>query len=118
MDSCDYCGSLVPPFVINEDALVCMNCCKSFTTCRMCEKVYECPFETDPSPLPKVILQTMQQGPMTVQTQVRNPERVKQFCFPCECFDKEDLICRREDGWCPSYTEITPRFRQKRCEST
>ena len=115
---CDYCGSPLKPFVINENALACMNCLQSFNTCRMCSESQTCAFETDPSPLPKVVVQTIRQGPAVLQMQVKNPERVKLFCFPCKCFDQDDLFCRREEGWCREYNEITPPLRDQRINST
>ena len=114
---CDYCGNPVSTIVDEEGTCSCINCYQQFYTCAMCEKVLQCEFETNPSPLPKQVQQTVQRGPMIAQTIVKNPERVKQFCFPCQCFDQDNLVCLREDGWCKSYKEITPRFRQKRFDT-
>lgn len=118
INTCDYCGRPDSATLISEGAWMCATCFSYCNTCTMCETAQFCPFETDPSPLPKVVLQTTQRGPMTVQTQVKNPARVQQFCFPCKCFNQDELYCRREEGWCKSYEEITPRFRQQRFETT
>lgn len=114
---CDYCGRPVSTIVDSEGNCSCVDCYKQFDTCIMCCNGNTCAFETDPSPIPKVVTQTMRQGPMVMQTQVKNPERVKQFCFPCKCFNQDELLCGKEDRWCSSYNEITPRFRQQRFET-
>lgn len=114
---CDYCGRLGSADVITEDAYICRDCYSKHDTCALCENGYICSFETDPSPLPKVVMQTIRRGNMTMQTQVKNPERFQAFCLKCECFNKEENICGKEDSWCKNYKEITPRFRQKRFEN-
>ena len=111
---CDYCGNPASTVVDSEGNCSCVGCYQQFYTCRMCEMGSFCPFETDPSPIPKVVMQQVRQGNMVMQTQIKNPERVKQFCFPCICFDQEDLYCKCEDGWCKSYHEIYPPFRDSR----
>ena len=78
----------------------------------MCIKGGECEFETNPSPLPKQIPYTVRQGNMMIQTVIPNPERVKLFCFPCGCFDEENLYCCKQDGYCAKYNEIQPSSRQ------
>lgn len=115
---CDYCGCPASSVVDEAGNCSCMNCFKQFYTCAMCENAQYCAFEQDPSPLPRQVQQTIQRGPMIMQTTVKNPERVKQFCFPCKCFDQDELICLRIDGWCKSYVETAPRFRQERLDNT
>ena len=112
--SCDYCGRPNAPVVDDAGNCSCVECCNTFYTCRLCENIFQCEFENNPSPLPRQVQQTIQRGPMTMQTVIKNPERVKQFCFPCKCFDQDDLLCRREENYCKNYIEMTPRFRQER----
>jgi hypothetical protein len=111
---CNYCGRQLPPFVISDDALVCMNCYQQFYTCRMCEMGHLCEFETNPSPSPKVVFQTIRQGPMVIQHQVKNPQRVEQFCHKCLCWNTEKGYCGKEDGWCKKYHELRPPYREQR----
>jgi hypothetical protein len=110
MVKCDYCGRQVQPVVITEGRGACIECAKYFGTCYMCRNCSACQFENNPSPLPKVVSRTIQRGNAVIQTQVRNPERVKQFCFPCKCFDMDDLICRRQENWCSNYDEYIPEL--------
>ena len=110
---CDVCGNPAPAAVISNDRLYCQKCAACFDTCSLCLNSAQCEFENNPSPLPKVIQQTIRQGTMVIQQTVRNPERVKQFCFPCKCFDQDDLICRRQDNWCREYNEYIPPSRQE-----
>lgn len=59
----------------------------------------ECEFETNPSTIPKVVQQRIQQGPMTSIVQVKNPTRVEMFCKNCKCFD-EEFGCLKENSCC------------------
>lgn len=111
---CDYCGNPASTVVDSEGNCSCVNCCQKFYTCIMCTKVHECEFETNPSPLPKVVMQTIRRGPAVMQTQVRNPQRIAEFCHKCQCWNSEEEFCAREDGWCKNYSEINPRLRKER----
>lgn len=69
-------------------------------TCAICANSLTCAFETDPSPLPKAIIQETRQGNMTMQMQVRNPERIKITCAQgCKCYSA-DGFCERESNTC------------------
>ena len=109
---CDYCGQGPGKIIITVDEcdcrLMCPRCSQALNTCALCTKSVACEFQTNPSPIPHQIMQTIRQGNMTMQTVITNPERVKAFCYNCGCFDTENIICRREDGWCPSYDEYIP----------
>lgn len=63
--------------------------------CHTCAKIRNCDFETNPSPLPKVIQSTTQtpQGMIISQT-VKNPERIKLTCHNCSCWTGEE--CARD----------------------
>ena len=114
---CDVCGNPAQAAVISNERLYCQRCAALFDTCSLCLNSVGCEFETNPSPLPKVVVQTIRQGAVTMQQQIKNPERIKQFCFPCKCFDQDDLICRREERWCPNYNEYIPPSRQTPVEN-
>ena len=115
---CDYCGRPASTVVDDEGNCSCVSCYQRFYTCYMCDHAVTCEFENNPSPIPKQVQQTVRQGNMVMQTVVKNPERVKQFCFPCQCFNQDELYCRREDSWCKNYKENAPRFRQERLKDT
>ena len=79
---------------------ICKNCEEKLGTCATCEKARNCLFETDPSSLPKMIPQTIRQGNAVMQTQVKNPERVKITCKEkCACYNAE-MGCLREVSQC------------------
>ena len=48
----------------------------------------KCEFITNPDPMPQVVMKTVRQGNMMMQTQVKNEERVQKFCPSCCCWDK------------------------------
>jgi hypothetical protein len=96
LKKCEICGGNVLPrdtiIEIDEKEQVheyCPNCLQLLKSCQSCPRARVCPFETDPNPMPKVVVQTIQQGNMTVQTQVRNEERERLFCHNCECWHEE-----------------------------
>ena len=100
---CEICQSLMTTkgsFLEqdNEDNwhMYCGRCKTLLSTCQTCKKVAVCPFETDPNPMPKVVMKTVQNGNMIMQTQVRNEERIKLFCLSCDCWDSEENQCRKE----------------------
>ena len=103
---CSVCGSTFLDGVIDESGRTfCKNCNSKFGTCAMCEKATECLFESDPSPIPKIIRQTTQQNGMYIQQDIRNPDRIRQTCQNgCSCFN-EDLGCLKQNGTCGNYKE-------------
>lgn len=105
---CAICGNPVGKTpVFSEEKIVCMNCATNqVNTCACCEQAHNCDFETNPSPLPKETIQTIHQGPMIMQTTVRNPERIKITCEQnCTCYDKDQKICGKTQNWCAQYKE-------------
>jgi hypothetical protein len=86
---------------------VCANCLPILGTCGACEKVRECLFETSSVPEPKVIVKTIQNGNMQMQTQIKNPDRIAKTCVNCICWNKEENYCMREiDRVCGQYTSV------------
>ena len=82
--------------------LICAECLAAASTCKLCAHNSSCDFETNPSPLPKVIVQNIRQGNMTMQTQIRNPERVKITCAAgCKCYINGD--CARQVHSCGNH---------------
>ena len=114
---CDYCGSPVSTIVDTECNCSCVNCYQQFYTCRACEMGSICEFETNPSSLPKVVSQTIRQGPAVLQTQVKNPQRIEEFCHKCLCWNTDEGYCGKEDLLCKKYHEIHPTYREPRPEN-
>ena len=80
------------------------ECAKKLGTCQTCVLANACEFDTNPDPMPKVVMQTIRQGNMTMQTQVRNPSRVEKFCNSCSCFSQENG-CLKQNGCCGNWKE-------------
>ena len=76
----------------------CQECASKLSSCAFCFKAEACEFETNPDPMPKVTIQQMRQGNMVMQTQVKNPERIKKFCPSCRCWNTEEEVCFKEYG--------------------
>lgn len=102
---CNYCGNPNTPVVDTDGICSCARCFHSFGTCAMCVNRQYCDFETNPSPLPKQVQQTIRQGNMTLQQVIKNPERIALCCGNCPCYDTE---CRKEYGTCANYKEVVP----------
>lgn len=93
-DQCTQCGKpiLGKEVFISADlkAIFCKRCISLLGSCYTCEKAAQCAFEQDPSPLPKQVAQVIQQGNVTMQTIIRNPEREKITCQAgCPCWHEE-----------------------------
>ena len=71
----------------------CARCAELLKTCQACSA--PCEFATNPDPMPKVVMKTVRQGNMVMQTQVKNEERVQKFCPSCCCWD-ENHGCMKE----------------------
>lgn len=106
LPTCDFCGNglLVPQYIFNNDEwkILCPQCSEKLNTCVLCKNSTHCEFEQSNSPLPKYIMQTIQQGGMTMQTQIRNPEREKALCPTCKCWNGSS--CERVNGTCGTYS--------------
>ena len=76
-----------------SNRLVCLNCSQILGTCYLC-KHKECKFETDENcKLPKIVTQTIRQGNMIQQFQIKNPERIKETCEKdCLCYINNKCI--------------------------
>ena len=85
---------------------ICANCAKALSTCAGCKHGAYCAFEQDPSPLPKIVTQTLKQGNAIMQTQVPNPERIRLLCEKCSCFSIEDKACNRVFSQCGNHISI------------
>lgn len=109
--TCIHCGRPCPQdaIVMAEPAAyaICRQCYTLYNTCNACTNVVTCAFNTHPSPLPKQIQQTIRQGNMTMQSFVKNPERIDITCkIGCHCWSDE-FGCGRENNICGNYDEIS-----------
>lgn len=102
---CAHCGILLLNEILTIDSddqvhFLCDKCALGLNTCAACKSINTCSFETDPSPLPKLVQKRIQQGPMTQITQIRNPERENITCRKnCPCFS-EEFGCMRQFNYC------------------
>ena len=110
---CDYCGNPVSTIVDSETlCCMCAGCAQYLYTCALCSHSRVCDFATNPSPLPKQVSHTIQQGNTIIQTAIPNPERVAISCANgCICFDP-NFGCLRQNLWCDNYKEVNPRDQQ------
>ena len=101
MTTCTHCGRPITgrQVFIEHDlqAPFCQQCIHFFGGCPTCVRADVCDFETNPSPLPKQVAQVIQQGNMTMQTIVRNPEREEITCKKCPCYHEEWGCCRTQE---------------------
>ena len=101
---CETCGRPTEQQVLCPDGdtwhILCPNCASQLNSCAFCKKVNVCTFETDPSPLPKMVQKQIRQGPMITVTTEMNPERIRQTCEKgCDCFDA-NFGCMRQFHYC------------------
>lgn len=108
--SCELCGQFMLPIVaiidLTDDEhphFICDDCRRRCGHCPTCTKAKTCAFETDPSPLPKMVQKEFRQGNMISVTQIKNPERIEITCKKgCPCFDPENG-CLRQFNSCGNY---------------
>ena len=88
--------------------VMCPRCYSLCGSCVMCVSARSCPFETDPSPLPKQVQKTIRQGNMVMQGIVPNPDRIRETCQKsCKCWS-DDFGCLKQNGTCANYKEVIP----------
>lgn len=103
---CEICGRSAHKNGILDSSsgtfhLICRDCFSVFNTCQLCDYTTECKFETDPSPLPKMVQQQIQRGPYQAVTTIMNPERVRITCQNgCNCFDPKNGCLRQTTQTC------------------
>lgn len=114
--NCSLCGKQVQAkelyYWISQDESrtyqICEQCLNIIGTCATCKYGNICNFRNDHSE-PQVIMKTVQQGFMTMQTQVKNPKLIVKHCQKCHCSDGadpsiRDIICfKDEDNMCAKW---------------
>lgn len=101
---CETCGRPTEQQFLCPDGdmwhILCPSCASQLNSCAFCKKSDACLFETDPSPLPKMIQKQYRQGNMVSVTTEMNPERIRQTCEKgCDCFST-DFGCMRQFHYC------------------
>ena len=90
----------------DENITICPNCYAKFGTCETCIFKNGCLFETSSIPLPKMVMKTFRQDNTIIQTQVPNPDRIKETCMVgCGCWN-EEYGCQRQYDLCASYRQM------------
>lgn len=107
---CETCGRPTELQILCPDGdkwhILCPNCASQLNSCAFCKKANVCTFETDPSPLPKMIQKQIRQGPMIQIATIKNPEREKITCQNgCFCYS-EEFGCMREFNWCKNIDHV------------
>ena len=83
--------------------LLCHSCSEAMGGCRACKHENICTFRSDTSIRePQIVNQTIQQGNTRIQTQVKNPARIKLTCEKCKCYHGEEC-CKEEIARCGSF---------------
>ena len=102
---CDYCGQpILKGGVYENGKLYCDKCGHNLGTCQTCVSAQTCTFETDPSPVPKVIQQTVMKGNMRASMPVKNPSRIDITCKKgCACWNEEFGCLREVSGSCTAW---------------
>lgn len=115
LGECAYCGQLFmrPGYLeqLEDGSFIefCHSCQEKFGTCAMCSHLSKCQLadERVRPDLPVMVIKTIQQGNMRMQTQIVNPARIDAICkAECECWDGEGCA-RRDFGCCAKYNQKT-----------
>lgn len=103
-DSCEICGNIIlEGGVFDNGKLYCNNCGHELGYCSTCRHVQICTFETDPSPVPKTINQSVRQGNIMSSFTAKNPSRIEITCKKgCGCWS-DDFGCLREINSCDKW---------------
>ena len=100
--TCEWCGQMVTPKEINiwtfndVNKFLCPHCSQMVNTCQTCAYGNDCGFANDYS-MPQMVNQTIRQGFMTMQTQVKNPKLIEKHCLSCRCSCDNKGTCLRDE---------------------
>ena len=92
---CGRCGKEIPKGsgVIPHDhptEIFCNECGTVLYKCPMCVHSTGCLINKYNGPLPKMVVKTIQQGPMVLQQQIINPDLINECCPQCVCGSAEN----------------------------
>ena len=104
IQTCAICGAyIISDGIIDNGHLVCSSCISKLETCSTCRFSNICEFETNPSPLEKIIQREIRQGNSYFVTSAMNPERVHITCEKgCRCYDPQKG-CLKQKGSCSNH---------------
>ena len=106
LETCEMCGAqmVASQLVLwynkdNEDKpkYICHDCRTKMYSCTTCSYKTECGFMSDHSE-PPFVMKTVQQGFMTMQTQVKNPNLIEKHCINCRCSADAQGTCMKEEN--------------------
>ena len=97
---CELCHSPAEQIIIyqydeDKELCLCEDCYNKLHTCHTCKYGRECGFNSDFT-MPKYVMQNVQKGFMTMQTQVKNPTLVEKHCSTCRCSIDDKGTCAKE----------------------
>lgn len=110
LTTCSFCQNKTPikdtiiHYFNDKLILICPQCNSLVGTCHTCIHQPKCDFKSDTSE-PQVVMKTVRQGMMTMQTQVKNPNLIKKHCIKCTCSYGTEGNCLKDsngDG-CPNW---------------
>ena len=113
---CDICRKGLKPEdtticqVDDHNLILCNQCCSLIGKCATCTYQRECGFEKDHS-MPHYVMQTIQQGMMTMQTQIKNPELVQKHCPSCRCHVNNQCLKQTNGDVCQSWSILPELLR-------
>jgi hypothetical protein len=81
----------------DTEYIVCGNCLKIIGSCATCYYQNICGFKSDHSE-PQIVMKTVQQGMMRMQTQVKNPNLIEKHCVNCRCSYDTQGSCQKDDN--------------------
>ena len=100
LTQCDLCHKKVQQILLyqiddNKDYCLCTDCANKLYTCHTCAYLNDCGFANDHT-MPAYVMQQVQQGFMTMQTQVKNPAMIEKHCISCRCSIDDKGTCAKE----------------------
>lgn len=112
LNPCAICGGHImgqPILDLDKEGKyhkLCVSCSQK-SQCEICFYANRCDFnnrQIHPE-LQPYVMKVIRQGPMTVQNQVINEERIKVVCKTCKCYNPEDKesYCRKGKMKCSNY---------------
>ena len=91
--------------ILEPNIPICANCYNAYYgRCEACRHYQEgCALQNDRTE-PPIINQTVRQGFMTIQQQVRNPKLVNRHCVKCQCGIDKQCLRDGHGAGCPNWT--------------
>jgi len=114
-EQCQFCSKeyptiqLVATNIEDKTLFLCPQCYNVIGNCRSCTYVETCGFQADHSE-PHQVPQTVRQGPMIMNVQMKNPHLIEKHCSTCRCQMATECQREKDTGLhCPNY-KIEPNL--------